>query len=128
MAPFAIVRNTVTTARHVSHRKERNEQGRGNEGRLIMMTSSVASECFIVTGSHASRELEIVLSRGVSPPLKVPPAGRGRHCRPCQELAAGPGLQRRQFKICIEKEPRARYTTKRSTRKRNHQAGLGQAP
>jgi hypothetical protein len=30
-------------ARSVSHRKEGNEHGRGNEGRLIMMTSSVAS-------------------------------------------------------------------------------------
>src|SRR5215472_4284696 len=101
MVPFAIVRNAVTTARHVSRRKEGNEQVRGNKGRLIMMTSSVASECFIVTGLHASRELEIVLNRGVGRPPKVPPAGRGRHCRPCQELAAGPGLQRRQFKICI---------------------------
>src|SRR5262245_50404474 len=74
-----------------------------------MMISSVASECFIVTGLHASRELEIVLNRGVGRPLKVPPAGRGRHCRPA---GGGTGLQRRQFKICIEKEPRARYTTK----------------
>jgi hypothetical protein len=37
-------------------------------------------------------------------------------------------FQIRKFKICIEKEPRARYTTKRSTRKRSLQAGLGQAP
>src|SRR5262245_9310230 len=67
------------------------EQVRGNKERLIMMTSSVASECFIVTGLHASRELEIVLNRGVGRPPKVPPAGPGRHCRPWQELAADPG-------------------------------------
>src|SRR5262249_47448288 len=34
-------------------------------------------------------------------------------------------FQIRKFKICIEKEPRARYITKRSTRKRTLQAGLG---
>jgi hypothetical protein len=45
----------------VSHRKEGNEQGEGNEGRLIMMTSSVASECFIARGLHASRELELAI-------------------------------------------------------------------
>jgi hypothetical protein len=33
-------------------------------------------------------------------------------------------FQIRKFKICIEKEPRARYITKRSTRKRTLQAGL----
>src|SRR5262245_56917376 len=90
MAPFAIVRNTVTTARHVSHCKEGNEQGRGNEGRLIMMTSSVASECFIVTGSHASRELEIVLNRGVGRPLKVPPAA-GAPLQASPRVGGGPG-------------------------------------
>src|SRR5262249_41870234 len=87
-----------------------------------MMTSSVASECFIVTGLHASRELEIVsesrrwpapqsASSWPGPPQASPRAG------------GGTGLQRRQFKICIEKEPRGHYTTKRSTRKRTHQAG-----
>ena len=54
------------------------------------MTSSVASECFIVTGLHASRELEIVLNRGVGRPLKVPPDGRGRH-QASPRAGGGPG-------------------------------------
>src|SRR5262249_3416683 len=89
-----------------------------------MMTSSVASECFIVTGLHASRELEIVLNRGVGRPPRSasswpgPPSGLAESWRRT-------GLQRRQLKICIEKEPRARYTTKRSTRKRTLQSRLG---
>ena len=48
------------------------------------------------------------------PPLQASPRASG-----------GTELQRRPFKICIEKEPRAHYITKRSTRKRTLQAGLG---
>src|SRR5262249_2947678 len=96
-----------------------------NEGRLIMMTSSVASECFIVTGSHASRELEIVLSRGVGRAPQSASSWPGPPLQASPRAGGGTGLQRRQFKICIEKEPRARYTAKRSTRKRTLQSRLG---
>jgi hypothetical protein len=39
----------VATARTGNHRNEGKVWGRGDEGRLIMVTSSVASECFIAT-------------------------------------------------------------------------------
>src|SRR5262249_30572381 len=52
------------------------------------------------------RTAQSVLNRGVGRPLKVPPPGRGRHCRPRQELAAGPGSKSVNSKIASQRKQR----------------------
>src|SRR5262249_62357167 len=58
-----------------------------------MMTSSVASECFIVTGLHASRELEIVSESRRWPAPESASSWPGPTLQASPRAGGGTGLQ-----------------------------------